>query len=54
MYKTVVITRSIKKLETALWIEQAANEMAEKGYELVSMTSPQGNFEVILVFKKIK
>ncbi len=51
MYKTVVISYSPKADDMAQKIEEKANEMLEKGYELVTM-SITGTAKAILVFKK--
>ncbi|MBB5263486.1 hypothetical protein HNP82_000584 [Catenibacillus scindens] len=52
MYKTVVIKYTPKVKEMAAKIESTANEMEQKGFELIScaiMPSAKG----ILVFKKV-
>ena len=51
MYKTVVIDYSPKTDDMAQKVEEKANEMLEKGYELVTM-SITGTAKAILVFKK--
>ena len=51
MYKTVVIEYSPKADDMAKKVEEKANEMQKKGYELVTMSIP-GTAKAILVFKK--
>ena len=51
MYKAVVIEYSPKADDMAQKAEDKANEMSEKGYELVAM-SITGTAKAILVFKK--
>ena len=51
MYKTVVISYSPKADDMAQKIEEKANEMLEKGYNLITM-STTGSAKAILVFKK--
>ena len=51
MYKTVVIEYSPKADDMAKKVEEKANEMQKKGYELVTM-SITGTAKAILVFKK--
>ncbi len=50
MYKTEVIEYSPKADNMAKKIEEKANEMLEKGYELITM-SITGTARAILVFK---
>lgn len=51
VYKTIVIEYSPKADVMAQKIEETANEMLEKGYELITMSVT--NFaKAILVFKK--
>ena len=52
MYKTVVIEYSPKADDMAKKIEEKANEMLQKGFELVTV-SITGSAKAILVFKKI-
>ena len=51
MYKTVVIEYSPKTDDMAQKVEEKANEMLEKEYELVTM-SITGAAKAILVFKR--
>lgn len=51
MYQTLVITYTPKADAMAQKIEEKANEMLEKGYELITM-SMTGSAKAILVFKK--
>ena len=51
MYKTVVIEYSPKADDMAKKIEEKANEMLQKGFELVTL-SITGSAKAILVFKK--
>ena len=51
MYKTVVIEYSPKADDMAKKVEEKANEMQKKGYELVTM-SITGTAKAILIFKK--
>lgn len=51
MYKTVVIEYSPKADDMADKIERKANEMADEGYTLVTM-SVTGSAKAILVFSK--
>lgn len=50
MYKTVIIEYSPKADDMAQKVEKKANEMLEKGYELVTI-SITGTAKAILVFK---
>lgn len=52
MYKTVVIEYSPKANDMAKKIEEKANEMLQKGFELVTV-SITGSAKAILVFKQI-
>ncbi len=52
MYKTVVIEYSPKADDMAKKIEEKANEMLQKGFELVTL-SITGSAKAILVFKQI-
>lgn len=52
MYKTVVIEYSPKADDMAKKIEEKANEMLQKGFELVTV-SITVSAKAILVFKKI-
>ncbi len=52
MYKTVVIEYSPKADDMAKKIEEKANEMLQKGFELVTV-SITGSAKAILVFKQI-
>ena len=52
MYKTVVIKYSPKADDMAKKIEEKANEMLQKGFELVTV-SITGSAKAILVFKQI-
>ena len=52
MYKTVVIEYSPKADDMAKKIEEKANEMFQKGFELVTV-SITGSAKAILVFKQI-
>ena len=52
MYKTVVIEYSPKADDMAKKIEKKANEMLQKGFELVTV-SITGSAKAILVFKQI-
>ena len=52
MYKTEVIEYSPKADNMAKKIEEKANEMLEKGYELITM-SITGTARAILVFKSM-
>ena len=52
MYKTVVIEYSSKADDMAKKIEEKANEMLQKGFELVTV-SITGSAKAILVFKQI-
>ena len=51
MYKTVIIEYSPKADNMAQKIEEKANEMLQKGYELVTM-SITGTAKAILIFKR--
>ncbi len=51
-YQTVVIEYSPKADTMAERIEEKANEMAEQGFELVTM-SVTGSAKAILVFRKL-
>lgn len=52
MYKTIVINYTPKADNMALKIEEKANEMLKRGYELVTM-SVTGTAKAILVFKSL-
>lgn len=52
MYKTIVIEYSPKADDMAKKIEEKANEMLQKGFELVTV-SITGSAKAILVFKQI-
>ena len=52
MYKNVVIEYSPKADDMAKKIEEKANEMLQKGFELVTV-SITGSAKAILVFKQI-
>ena len=52
MYKTVVIEYSPKADDMAKKIEEKANEMLQKRFELVTL-SITGSAKAILVFKQI-
>ena len=52
MYKTVVIEYSPKADDMGKKIEEKANEMLQKGFELVTL-SITGSAKAILVFKQI-
>ena len=52
MYKTIVIEYSPKADDMAKKIEEKANEMLQKGFELVTL-SITGSAKAILVFKQI-
>lgn len=51
MYKTVVIKYSPKAREMASKVEETANEMEKKGFELVSCSITPSS-KGILIFKK--
>lgn len=51
MYKTVVINYSPKAREMASKVEETANEMEKKGFELVSCSITPSS-KGILIFKK--
>lgn len=52
MYKTIVIEYSPKADDMAKKVEEKANEMLQKGFELVTL-SITGSAKAILVFKQI-
>ena len=51
MYKTLVVQYTPKVREMATKIEEAANQMEQKGFELISC-SVMPSSKVILVFKQ--
>lgn len=51
MYKTIVIKYSPKAKEMAIKVEEAANQMEQEGFELVSCSITPSS-KGILVFRK--
>ena len=49
-YKTVVLDHALKTKDMAFAVEHKANEMAEKGFELITMSITHSG-KAILVFK---
>lgn len=49
-YKTVVLDHALKTKDMASAVEHKANEMAEKGFELITMSITHSG-KAILVFK---